>query len=160
MKSKYPYISDKRMFAAVMCACRMIRDSGWFNKAVSYAADKFNVDEKILATHIRERQAAGQRKKQTAKGRKYKWFISEKWVSCDADGAGNSLGFSIIRASSHDNAQTRFCMSDFEETKRNDYGGAYSLVFNHYIRGNSEGYTTKTEALEALKKYKQLSNGE
>lgn len=149
---KYPYIPDKRMFAAVMCACRMIRESGWFNKAVAYAADTFNVSKKELAMHIRKRQAASQRKKKTAKGKKYKWFISEKWVTSDADEEGSSLGFSVIRASSRDNAESHFCTSDFENTKRLDYGGSYAHVFFHYIRGNPDGYPTKAEALVALKK--------
>ena len=149
---KYPYIPDKRMFAAVMCACHMIRESGWFNKAVSYAADKFNVDEDDLAKHIRERQAAGQRKKQTAKGRKYKWFISEKWVRSEADGEGHSLGLSVFRASSPHNAEHKFSEEDLNNTIRNDYGGNYAPVFSHHVRGNPDGYPTKAEALVALKK--------
>lgn len=34
MSSKYPYISDKRMYAAVMNACKYIRETGYFNKAI------------------------------------------------------------------------------------------------------------------------------
>ena len=33
----YPYIKDRNMYRAVMFACKMIRDDGYFNKAVDYA---------------------------------------------------------------------------------------------------------------------------
>ena len=74
--SKYPYIADKRMYAAVMGACSYIRDTGYFNKAVSYYADKYGVDENELAKHIRARQSSGQK----GKTRKYKYFLIVGWT--------------------------------------------------------------------------------
>lgn len=80
MKTIYPYIKDKNMYAAVMGACSYIRDTGYFHKAVSYYADKYKVDEKELEREIRKRQAAGQK----GKTRKYKYFVvkgyTDYWV--------------------------------------------------------------------------------
>lgn len=81
--SNYPYIADKRMYAAVMGACRWIRKDGYFNKAVRYYADKYGVDEDELAAEIRKRQSAGQKKKNaTAPKRKYKYYVVAKWATC------------------------------------------------------------------------------
>ena len=64
MKCRYPYIADKEMYAAVMGACSMIREMGYFHKAVSYYASRYGVDEDELAAHIRARQGVGQHGKQ------------------------------------------------------------------------------------------------
>lgn len=71
MAYKYPYIADKKMYAAVMGACSYIRETGYFNKAVSYYADKYGVDAAELEAHIRQRQGAGQK----GKTRKYKYYV-------------------------------------------------------------------------------------
>lgn len=70
--SKYPYVADKKMYAAMMFACKMIRENGWFNKAIYTAANWYKVDKDKLEKVVRERQSAGQKAK--AKPRKYKWF--------------------------------------------------------------------------------------
>ena len=44
MGYKYPYIQDKNMYAAVMYACKMIRENGYFNKAVEYALERGLID--------------------------------------------------------------------------------------------------------------------
>lgn len=71
MAYKYPFIPDKTMYAAVMGACSYIRETGYFNKAVKYYANKYGVDEDELAKHVRARQGAGQK----GKTRKYKHFV-------------------------------------------------------------------------------------
>ena len=44
---KYPYIKGgKAMVAAVLGACSYIRETGYFNRAVTYYANKYNVSEK------------------------------------------------------------------------------------------------------------------
>ena len=149
MAYKYPYISDKRMFAAVMYACKLIRETGYFNKAVQEASEQYNVNEEEIKKHIRARQAAGQKGK--VSGRKYRWYILEGRVRSDADGAGNSTGFSIVRATNLENAQLHFSEADLHETMIYDYGGAYAPCFEHYVVGNYDGYATKTEAQKALK---------
>ena len=77
MAYKYPYISDKNMYAAVMGACSYIRETGWFNKAVAYYAKKYHVDQDELAKHIRARQGAGQKANNDSNRRKYSWFAVE-----------------------------------------------------------------------------------
>lgn len=70
MAYKYPYIS-REYYAAVMFACKMIRQNGYFNKAIQKAADYYGVDEDKLAKHVRARQGAGQK----GTTRKYKWYL-------------------------------------------------------------------------------------
>lgn len=49
---KLPYIKDKRLYAAVMTACSMVKESGWFNKACKYAADKYDVREADVRDYV------------------------------------------------------------------------------------------------------------
>ena len=72
---KLPYIADKKMYAAVMGACSYVRDTGYFNKATSYYADKYNVDVEEVRRYVRIAQGNGQ--KQAAKRKKweYKWYV-------------------------------------------------------------------------------------
>ena len=63
---KYPYI-PKKYFKPVMFACKMIRENGYFNKAVQTAANYYGVDADEVAKHVRARQGAGQK----GKKRKY-----------------------------------------------------------------------------------------
>lgn len=63
---KYPYI-PKKYFKPVMFACKMIRENGYFNKAVQTAANYYGVDADEVAKHVRARQGAGQK----GKTRKY-----------------------------------------------------------------------------------------
>lgn len=83
---KYPYIKGgKAMVAAVLGACSYIRDTGYFNKAISYYADKFNVDADELARNVRARQGAGQRA--SGEKRVYKWFAVEYSMGNERNGA-------------------------------------------------------------------------
>ncbi len=147
-KYKYPFIPDKTMYAAVRYACKLIRETGYFNKAVENAADEYNVNEDELKKHIRARQAAGQ--KGVAKGRKYRWFILQEYAYNEADQEREYGHYSIIRATSRDNAKNHFTNSDFYHTMQDDYGGNYCYRYFHEIRGNEDGYDTKAAALKAL----------
>lgn len=49
---KLPYINDKRLYAAVMTACSMVKESGWLNKACKYAADKYDVREADVRDYV------------------------------------------------------------------------------------------------------------
>ena len=80
---KYPFIKGgKAMVAATLGACRYIRDTGYFNKAIRYYAEKYGVDVKKLEKNVRERQAAGQK----GKTRKYKWFAVEYSMGNERNG--------------------------------------------------------------------------
>lgn len=127
MGNNYPYIADKRLFAAVMGACRYIRETGYFNKAVSYYADKYDLPEEAIAKEVRKRQAAGQRLKKES--RSYKYFVVARYSRCDADQEPNLIGKCVVRASSRENAKKRFYEIDLKETRANDYGGSYAPYF-------------------------------
>lgn len=131
MAYKYPYIADKKMYAAVMGACKWIRESGYFNKAVSYYADRFGVDEDELAKHIRARQGAGQKGKKRGT---YKWFIVLTWESCDADGEGHLVDIDIRKALNNKNAKHSWRSYN----RANDYGGNYSAFRFDDIYGEYE----------------------
>ena len=152
MPHKYPFIPDKRMYAAVMGACSYIRETGYFNKAVSYYADKYNVDEDDLAKHIRARQSAGQRgRTSSAKGKKYKWFIVSDVYYCDAYGEEEPTNHRIERGISKDSILNRHFESDLRFSRANDYGGSYAPSRTTLC---SAGYSTEQEALDALEKMK------
>ena len=146
--SKYPYIPDKRMFAAVMGACSYIRETGYFNKAVSYYADKYSVDEKELAAHIRARQAAGQKGRTSAsKGRKYKWFIVCEAVSSEAYPEPTYNSPKIVRGLTPENVERRYTDHDFYRTMKADYGGVYAEQYDHVVIAS---FDTKEEAEKYL----------
>lgn len=69
-ESKYPYI-PREYYAATMFACKMIRENGYFNKAIKIAANYYQVDETILKEHVRKRQGAGQK----GSRRKYQYYL-------------------------------------------------------------------------------------
>ena len=155
MGYKYPYIPDKRMYAAVMGACSYIRETGWFNRAVRYYADQYDVDEEELARHIRARQAAGRKGKPSAnKGRKFKWFIVVSTCFTEAHGENFASNPQILKGLTSDSVERRFLESDEKETIQNDYGGSFSPRISHMTLGE---FDTKEDAENSLKKWKRLA---
>lgn len=71
--AKYPYISDKKLYAAVMGACKWIRESGYFNKATKYYADKYDLDVDVVREEVRKRQSAGSKGKSRGKYKNYRF---------------------------------------------------------------------------------------
>lgn len=67
---KYPYI-PKEYYAAVMFACKIIRETGQMNRAIKTASRYYKVDAEELEKHVRARQAAGQKGKRRGK---YYWY--------------------------------------------------------------------------------------
>lgn len=141
---KYPFIADKKMYAAVMFACKYIRETGCFNKAVTYAANKYSVDEDEIAEHIRARQAAGQKAK--SKSRKYRWFVVAEKCNCEAN-AEPSVSLAVFKGLTAETVNRRFVDSDFNYNMRNDYGGCYAPNRWHEVVGNTNGYATESEAM-------------
>lgn len=138
---KYPYVADKNMYAAVMSACRYIRKTGYFNKAVSYNAQWYGVDPDELAKEIRKRQAVGQ-KKSTAK-RQYKYFLVLS-VTESKEGSARSINdIEVVRGISKESVGRRYLDSDFRRTRAADYGGYYAPYYYHDVVGE---YDTKEEA--------------
>ena len=152
--SKYPYIPNKRMFAAVMGACSYIRETGYFNKAVSYYAEKYGVDEKELAKHIRARQAAGQKgRTSTSKGRKYKWFIICETVSSEACPEISYSSPQIVRGLTPRTVESRYTEHDFKLTMRADYGGVYAPLYDHHVIAT---FDSKEEAEKNLPNWRDF----
>lgn len=145
-KYKYPFIADKKMYAAVMGACQMICDTGWFNKATGYYADKYGVDEEELKKHIRARQVAG--KKISAK-RKYYYFAVEYSMGCERSGTDyfvpECARYTVKRGTSADNVRLSLCARDKD--------------YNEYADVHWFGRVVPCETLaEATKKVEEWRN--
>lgn len=69
---KYPWI-EKKYYPAVMFACKLIREDGYFNKAIKASAKYYKVDEETLKSLVRERQAAEQRGKKRGTYKTYRF---------------------------------------------------------------------------------------
>ena len=152
--SKYPYIPDKRMFAAVMGACSYIRETGYFNKAVSFYAEKYHVDEKELADHIRARQAAGQKGRASAsKGRKFKWFFVCETIATDADPVPTYNSPQIVRGLTPQTVEHRYTENDFYRTMKADYGGNYAEQYSHVVIAS---FDSKKEAEKYLPSWREF----
>lgn len=150
---KYPFI-PREYYPAVMGACKMIRETGYFNKAVSFYADKYNVDRDELEKHIRARQSAGQKgKKSNNSGRKYKYFIVVETCWCEADGVTSYSNPAVLRGLSSESVVRRFIDSDWYFTVRNDYGGSYAPVRGHVAIAE---FQTKEEAEKALPSWETI----
>lgn len=152
MSRKLPYISDKKLYAAVMGACSWIRETGYFNKATQYYADEYSVDVEEVRKYVRIAQGNGQKK---APKRKYKWYVVlylTDWHSSFPDGCEfeswhwNEEQFRThsaivtFKATSQKNAEMSL-------TKNNDLvnGGQY-IVIKHCFE-----FKAKKQALEYAK---------
>ena len=151
---RYPYIPNKTMYAAVMGACSYIRETGYFNKAVSYYAEKYQVDADELAKHIRARQSVGQKgRRSNSTGRKYKWFIVCQTIWCEADGETTYSNPQVLKGLTEETVISRFSESDWKNTVRNDYGGAYAPVYGHKAIAQ---FDCETDANKALPNWENL----
>lgn len=155
-KYKYPYIKGgKSMVAAVLGASNWISRGGGFNRAVSYYADKYGVDEDELAANIRARQAAGQRgKKSATAGRKFKWFIVCETVWSEANSETLYQDPLVLKGLTKDTVTNRFTDHDYYRTMRNDYGGVYAPSFDHVAIAE---FDTRAEAEAALEHWKEYA---
>lgn len=123
--AKYPWI-PRKYYPAVMYASKMIRETGFFNKAIETAADYYDVDEDEVAKHVRARQAAGQKAKSVKF--KYRWFVACKWTWNDANGYGPPTAY-IVKGKSLETVRRRFFDEDLRRTAARDYGGSYAPSF-------------------------------
>lgn len=144
--TKYPYIPDKKMYAAVMGACKWIREEGYFNKAVSYYAEKYNVDPDELAKHIRARQSAGQKGKT---GRTYKYYLVDKREQSYGETHYYNAPV-IIKATSAKNAERQFYLGDSLDMQRS-FESTGTVIWHETIGE----YDSKGEAEEALRLFKE-----
>lgn len=149
MSYKYPYI-PKRLYPAVMFACKLIRENGWFNKAIEAAARWSGEDPNEIAKHVRARQGAGQRAKSS--GRKYKWYAVE-YCTCYERGLDYFdpayASYTVEKATSADNAKKHV------ETSRERKG----LVLGEHDAWTAHGRViecdSEAEAYEMCRRMKQ-----
>lgn len=163
--NKYPYI-PKQYFAAVMFACKMVRENGYKNKAIKIAADYYNVDEEQLKKHFEARTAAG-RKNAPTKHRKYKYFVVGTFYYCEASGLDELPDkVEVYKGFSTSTVKSRF--NDWEYDRRNDTGSAYSpcrateILTEHGDKSSAEDMCVKlSKAIRNgdLRKYRELTGG-
>ena len=147
---KYPYI-PKEYYAAVMFACKMIRETGYKNKAISTAANYYGVDEDEVRKHVEKRAAAGQ--KGTKRG-KYKWFVVGEYCYTDANGMEEEpLSIEIRKGLSAKTVLDRYHDIDDRINRMNDYGGAFAPYQFHSVLCECE--TQEEAETEARKQEKQ-----
>ena len=146
---KYPYV-PKNYYPAVLQACKYIRDTGWFDKAINYYASRYNLDAEELAKHVRARQAAGQKASKTK--RKYFYFAVEFSMGNERNGGAYfekiEAQYKIVKATSARNAEAQL-------SKNDDYASEYSPV--HWF-GRTQAANTKEEAAAIVKMW-EAENG-
>ena len=149
MSNKYPYI-PKEYYAAVMFACKIIRETHYFNKAIKTAANYYHVDADELERHVRARQAAGQQG--AFKGRKYNYYLVFKWIETERDPIPSVEKISVVKATSSENAITQFSEADEREERANYTGGVDSWIVGHSLVGlvYKTSYQSENEARAAL----------
>lgn len=123
MTYTYPYI-PKEYYPAVMYACQVIREYGYFNKAIESAARYYKVDKDELKKHVVARQQAG-RKAKAKSGYTMKKFRVILATATDADPEPYYTE-EIVRGKSKETVQKRFAKENLEYTMANDYGGNYA----------------------------------
>ena len=143
MSVKYPYIANKRLYAAVMYACKLIRETGYRNKAIQTAANEYDFNFEDVEKEIIKRQVAGRKAK--SKPRKYKWYIVGTYEACEADYEYNLISVKIKRALNKSNA----CRDWFDWNRSMDYGGSYAPFRHDEVIGEFE---CKKDAESALLK--------
>lgn len=104
---KYPFI-PKPYYAAVMFAAKMIRENGYFNKAIQQAAKYYGVDPSELEKHVRARQAAGQKGKKRGSYQYYRYKGKADLYYGETDSFFGTMVFDeVIKATSENNAFKR-----------------------------------------------------
>lgn len=147
--AKLPYIPDKKLYAAVMGACSWIRESGFFNKATNYYADKYGVDVDEVKKYVRLAQSNGQKAKvKQAPKKKYYWFAVEFSMGNERSGCNyfeESLADYDVRKGLNANTVRRAI------SKHDDYMSEYEPV--HWF-GRIEQFDTREEAEECVGMWK------
>ena len=141
----------REYYAAVRFAAKMVRETGWFNKAVRTAANYYDVDEEMLGKYLNTWTHSSPKLQQRPKGFKMKWFIVETKIACDANPEWNS-SYSIAYGKTAETVADRYREMDFRFDRQNDYGGSYAPYRVSEVIGE---YSKKDEAVTALQALKE-----
>ena len=138
---KLPYIPDKRLYAAVMGACSYIRETGWFNKATSYYADKYGVNVEDVRKYVRIAQGNGQKQ---GEKRKYHWFAVEYSMGNERNGScyfePAFAQYTVKKGLSAESVQSSI-------SKNDDFYSEYAA--QHWF-GRIKPFETQKEAKDAI----------
>lgn len=142
-------------YAAVRFANKIIRESGWFNKAIETSANYYDVDEDELKKYVvrwkQECTAAQKAKGQTTGGWHFKWFIVVQGSTTEASGYATPIWSTKIKKSkSIKILKNKLSESDMNWDIRKDYGGSYAPISYSYVW--HEGFNSKEEAEAQLEK--------
>ena len=155
---KYPLI-PKKYYAAVMFACKMIREHKTFNKSCEIAANYYNVDEQQVRKHVSARAAAGH--KGVKQGKQY-WFVVTKFHGSDASGYEEKES-KVVRGKSKATVDRRFLEESGTYNRRHDRNGSsYSWAEYYVVDGpyekKSEAQKVSDSRNEAIKKKRDEEN--
>ena len=137
---RYPYIADKKLYAAVMFACKMIREDGFFHKDCETATDYYDVDSDDVEKEVRKRQAAGQRGRKRKSGYTFKYFV----LVCDAPLGAVKNMVVIQKGTTARNAERKAY-----ENNENIYGAGYRVISVHATPRAAE--KAQKKSLETLR---------
>ncbi len=135
--AKFNYIPDKSMYAAVMKACEAVRKKEDVDKACTTYALYFRVNEEKLTNLVLERLNM----KPTEASVKYRWFIVETCLPCDAAPSG------VIR-------RVHTCRSRNAESACLTYANTNCMI------GDTDGYISEADALRVIEDYKKARYAE
>lgn len=116
---RYPLI-PKKYYAAVMFACKMIRQNGYKNKAIRIAANYYGVNEDELREHVDARTAAGTRaaaKEHKREPITRKWYVVEL-IYYDNFETCSHNGFVAVSAKNANNAVSNAQRKANDESRR------------------------------------------
>lgn len=121
------YIPDKTLYAAVMFACKMIREGESAPLAMSIAANYYGVARSDVNFYVSQR--SGRRKKtktSSTKGRKYSyWAVACITSACE--GSERTLqGVSIDKGLSKETVEKKYIALDFNFDRIHDTGSYYN----------------------------------
>ena len=153
---KYPFI-PKKLYPAVMLASKIVRETGYKNKAIKTAANFYGADEDDVREHLEARMAAGRKGKSPAtKGRTFYYFVVGTFYGSDAEGEDLlPSDVQVFKGISKSTVVGRFHEADLKYDMSCDYGGSYSSYRLHRVLSQHE---RKEDALVVCEKINQLLN--
>lgn len=131
-KYKYPFI-PKKLYPAVMLASKIVRETGYKNKAIKTAANYYGVNEDDVREHLEARMAAGRKgKSPVTKGRTFNYFVVGTFYGSEAQGeTGLPTDVQVCKGISKDTVVGRFSEADWKHDMFYDTGSAYSPYRYH-----------------------------
>ena len=136
---KYPLI-PKKYYAAVIFACKMIREHKTFNRSCKIAANYYDVDEQQVRKHVSARAATGH--KGVKQGKQY-WFVVTKFHGSDSSGFEEQES-KVVRGKSKATVDRRFLEESGNYNMRHDRNGS-SYSWAEYFTADGP-YEKKADA--------------